>query len=90
MSVFGRQGGAPPGDDGAAGAGSDGGHGGVLLGSARAQPGDRLAGGDPLGGDGDVALQRAGERRAHLALADVAEHRADLDRRAVGDARRPG
>ena len=30
-------------------------------------------------GDGDVALQDAGERRADLGVADVAEHRADLD-----------
>ena len=41
---------------------------------------------DPLGLDGDVALQDTGERGAHLALADVAEHRADLDRRAVVEA----
>ena len=53
---------------------------------AGAQPGDGLAGHQPLGVDGDVALQHAGERRAHLVLADVAEHGADLDGGAVGDA----
>ena len=44
--------------------------------SRGAQPGDGLSGGDALGVDGDVALQRAAERRADLVLADVAEHRA--------------
>ena len=33
----------------------------------------------------DVALERAGERRPHLVLADVAEHGADLDGGAVGE-----
>ena len=47
--------------------------------------------------DRDVALQDAGERRADLGVADVAEHRADVDERAVGEPgdrartrRRPG
>src|SRR5262245_26212114 len=56
----------------------------------RAEPGDRLAGGHPLGGNGDVALQRAGERRADLVLADVTEHRADRDQGAVAESGRGG
>ena len=81
MSVFGGRRGAPSGDHGASGAGWMAAWSSLLsVGQLRAQPGDGLAGGDPLGVDGDVALQRAGERRAHLVLADVAEHGADLDR----------
>ena len=43
--------------------------------------------GDSLAGNGDVALQHAGERRPDLGVADVSEHGADVDGRAVGEAR---
>ena len=53
--------------------------------SDRPQPGDGLAHRDSFAVDGDVALQDAGERRAHLGVADVAEHVAD---RQIGCRRR--
>ena len=79
------QGGAPAGDDGTADAVGDRAARQAVLSQAM---GWRQR--DPLAVDRDVALQHAGERRAHLVVAHVAEHVADADARALVRARRRG
>src|SRR5688500_14383932 len=53
--------------------------------SRRAQPGDGLAAGEALAGDGEQALHGATERRPHLVAGDVTDHPTGLDVLALGD-----